>query len=173
MLIVLTGYMGSGKSLVGKSLSERLNCRFIDLDHFIARREKMSIPEIFRTRGEIYFRKKERSYLEEVLNIKEKTVIALGGGTPCYGENMEIILSATPYVFYLKASADTLLRRLAKEQYSRPLIKDIKKADLPEFIQKHLFERSFFYLKAPYRIAVDELPPEKIADIIIEKFVPD
>ena len=173
MLVVLTGYMGSGKSVTGKLLSEALESRFIDLDDYIAEQENMRIPELFRVKGEIWFRKKERFYLEAVLKSKVKTVIALGGGTPCYGENMERILSRTPHVFYLKASVATLIRRLEKEQHNRPLIKDIKKADLPDFIRKHLFERHYFYAKAPDTIAVDGLSPAEVAARIMERITPD
>lgn len=169
MQIVLAGYMGSGKSRIGKVLAKKLKYRFTDLDQFIAQQEAMPVTALFRTKGELYFRKKERFYLEALLNTNENTVIALGGGTPCYGDNMELILRHTPHVFYLKATVETLIQRLKRGQQSRPLIKDIKAADLPDFIRKHLFERSYFYLKAPYTIAVDGLQPKAVAAAILEK----
>lgn len=173
MLIVLTGYMGSGKTAVGKRLAEKMEVGFTDLDDVIAQQEGRSISDIFRIKKEIYFRKKERFYLEKILTTKDKTVLALGGGTPCYGGNMELILSRTPHVFYLKAGVATLLQRLEKEQHSRPLLKDIKKEDLSGFIRKHLFERSYFYLKAPHIIAVDGLLPGEIAEEIIKRLPPE
>ncbi|MDD3723627.1 MAG: shikimate kinase, partial [Lutibacter sp.] len=91
MKIVLLGYMASGKSAVGRILSEKLNIQFIDLDSFIEEKEQLSISEIFETKGEIYFRKIEGIYLQELLNSKESTVISLGGGTPCYGNNIDLI----------------------------------------------------------------------------------
>ena len=106
--------MGSGKSVTGRLLAENLNSRFIDLDDFITEKEHMSIPELFGKKGEIYFRKKERFYLESILETVEKAVVALGGGTPCYGDNMDLIISRTPYVFYLKATAQTLKRVLIR-----------------------------------------------------------
>lgn len=167
MLIVLSGYMGSGKSLVGAALAEKLNYDFIDLDDFIVQQEKMSIAALFRIKGEIYFRKKELLYLQELLKDRKKTVLALGGGTPCYGKNMELILEHTPHVFYLKATIETLVHRLKKEQQQRPLIKDIQKEKLSEFIRKHLFERNYYYLKSPNVIAIDGLQPSEVAEFIM------
>jgi shikimate kinase len=91
MKIVLLGYMASGKSAVGKVLAEALHVQFVDLDSFIEEREQLSIAKIFETKGEIYFRKMESVHLQELLNSKEFFIISLGGGTPCYGKNMEFI----------------------------------------------------------------------------------
>lgn len=166
--VILIGYMGSGKSAVGKLLAEKLAYRFIDLDEYIERREGATIDSLFQNRGEVYFRKKEAQYLQEVVSLTG-TVIALGGGTPCYGTNMNVILERTPMVFYLKASVSTLLKRLEGEVTQRPLIKGLLKEDLPEFIRKHLFERNFFYLQAPHSIVVDELSVIEVAGKLIEK----
>jgi shikimate kinase len=171
MMIILLGYMGSGKSLVGKLLAEKLAYDFIDLDHFMEEKERISIAELFKGKGELYFRKKESLYLKEILTTQKETVIALGGGTPCYGDNMTLILKHTPYVFYLKAALRTLVNRLEKDQNSRPLLGSLKKEDLPDFVRKHLFERSYFYLKAPHSIAVDNSPPEDIAKKIQQKLI--
>ena len=169
MIIILLGYMGSGKSVVGKILAGELSCRFTDLDAFIEQHEKKSIPALFREKGEVYFRRKETFYLTELIENEENIVISLGGGTPCYGANMERILKHTSHVFYLKASVDTLVQRLEEERQQRPLLETVKKAALPEFIRKHLFERSHFYLKAPYVIAVDGLQVEEIVSEIARK----
>ena len=88
MKIVLIGYMASGKSTIGKILAKELNLSFIDLDHYISDREQMSIPEIFNQKGEIYFRKIETKCLLEVLEKEQEFILSLGGGTPCYGNNM-------------------------------------------------------------------------------------
>ena len=90
MKIVLLGYMASGKSSIGKKLAKILNVPFVDLDDLISEKEKLSIPEIFKTKGEIYFRKKEIENLENFFQ-KDKFVLAVGGGTPCYGNNMDLI----------------------------------------------------------------------------------
>ncbi len=83
--------MGSGKSTLGRALATAKNISFVDLDAYIAEREKCSVPDIFKNKGEIYFRKKEALYLQEVLQKEEDMVLSLGGGTPCFGNNMPLI----------------------------------------------------------------------------------
>lgn len=160
--------MGSGKSHISKILSEKLNFKLIDLDKEISRRNKMTIPEIFEQKGEIYFRKLERETLEELLATQENTVLSLGGGTPVYYNNMEIINHNSKSVF-LRASIGTLSERLSKQKEKRPLIANISDENLPEFIAKHLFERNEFYSKAQFSINTDLREPEDIVNEIIEK----
>lgn len=171
MLIVLIGYMGSGKSVIGKMVASKNGLSYLDLDTYIEEKEHLTVSEIFKTKGEIYFRKKEREYLKELLDTKSNLVLALGGGTPCFGDNMDLVLEATPNVFYLKATVQTLLDRLVSEKTQRPLIKDIADADLPEFIQKHLFERNFYYLRAPKIVKVDQVSVLDISEEISKALV--
>ncbi|MEL4307296.1 shikimate kinase [Joostella sp. CR20] len=169
MMQVLIGYMGSGKSTVGKVLAKNSAKAFIDFDNYIEEKEGMSIPEIFKNKGEIYFRKKETAHLERLLASNPNAIISLGGGTPCFGNNMETVLKATPDVFYLKLSVEKLVARLKTEKSQRPLIKDIADGDLSEFVRKHLFERNFYYLQSHHIISVEDETPEEIATKIIEK----
>lgn len=162
MKIVLVGYMGSGKSTIGKLLAGNLDYDFIDLDDYIASSENMEIPKIFESKGEIYFRKKEYEYLNEILNTKDNFVLSTGGGTPCYGENMNAILEVTPNVFYLKVSIAGLINRLLSGKEHRPLIADIPNEELPEFVSKHLFERSYFYSQANHKLLCDENSKEEL-----------
>ncbi|NAS32688.1 shikimate kinase [Flavobacteriaceae bacterium R38] len=163
-MIVLIGYMGSGKTMIGSFLAKDLGKSFIDLDDYIQEKEKMSIPDIFKNKGEVYFRKKEYLYLKELLEQKSDDVIlSVGGGTPCYGVNMELIKEATKHTFYLKATIETLLNRLLKERDKRPVISHLKEEDLSEFIRKHLFERNFYYLQATHKIEVDTRSVEEVA----------
>lgn len=155
MKIVLIGYMASGKSTIGKILAKELNLSFIDLDHYISDREQMSIPEIFTQKGEIYFRKIETKYLLEVLEKEQEFILSLGGGTPCYGNNMEIILNSDAASVYLKASIPTITERIRTGKRKRPLVAHLSNEELPEFIGKHLFERQFYYLQSNHSIAVD------------------
>ncbi|MGS2762303.1 shikimate kinase [Sinomicrobium sp. M5D2P9] len=171
MVIVLIGYMGSGKSAVGSKLAEKLSLKFVDMDDYIEEKEQKSIPEIFREKGEIYFRKVENRHLEELFANGGDMVVALGGGTPCYGSNMEYIQEATDKIVYLRASIDELTARLSKEKEHRPLIKHLSGNELEEFIRKHLFERNFFYMKANYSVQVDGRPVETIADEIVSRIV--
>ncbi|WPO83533.1 shikimate kinase [Chryseobacterium sp. JJR-5R] len=168
MIISLVGYMGSGKTHISKILSEKLNFKFIDLDKEIFQRNKLTIPEIFEKKGELYFRKLEREVLEEILAKEKNAVLSLGGGTPVYYNNMEIINSNSKSVF-LKASVGTLSERLSKQKEKRPLIAHISDENLPEFIAKHLFERNLFYGKAQFSVGTDHRQPEDIVDEIIEK----
>ncbi|MDO6821003.1 shikimate kinase [Zobellia sp. 1_MG-2023] len=162
MKIVLLGYMGSGKSTIGKLLSKERGLEFIDLDNYIEEAEQMSVPDIFKTKGELYFRKKEYAYLNEVLAQMDNFVLSLGGGTPCYGNNMQAVLDATKNAIYLKVSIAELVNRLLKEKDQRPLIMNIPEDELPEFIGKHLFERSYFYNQTDKVISSDGKNPEEI-----------
>jgi shikimate kinase len=156
MKIVLLGYMGSGKSTVGRLVARDLKLAFIDLDTYIESKEQAKITTLFKQRGELYFRKKEHEYLQKILGEKDNFVLATGGGTPCYSDNMAVITGKTDASFYLNLSVKGLVNRLLKEKADRPLIKDIPDADLPEFIGKHLFERSFYYNMANHHILVDD-----------------
>lgn len=166
MKIVLLGYMASGKSAVGKILAEALTIQFIDLDSFIEQNEQMSITEIFETKGEIYFRKKEGEYLHELLNSNESSVISLGGGTPCYGNNLEFIENKSNS-FYLKASIDTIFERLKNETSQRPLVAAIGTENLKEYIAKHLFERAPYYERAHHTVLADHKNVAQIVDEIL------
>jgi shikimate kinase len=155
MKIVLVGYMGSGKSTVGKLLAKDLNLAFLDLDNYMEQKLQKSIPAIFKEKGEIYFRKMEHLLLKEVMKDKENFVLSTGGGTPCYSGNMETILEGTNDVFYLKLSIMALVQRLTPEMAGRPLIQNLSQEELPEFIGKHLFERNPFYAMANHVINCD------------------
>jgi shikimate kinase len=167
MKIFLTGYMGSGKSLVGQLLANDLGYSFIDLDDQIALMEEKSVPEIFSTRGELYFRKLETEVLKDVIEEQVSLVISLGGGTPCYGNNLELIKEAgDSKIVYFKASVDFLTNRLFHEKETRPVISHLKTQEaLEDFIRKHLFERSFYYNQADIIINVENKTP----DLIIEE----
>ncbi|SFS33184.1 shikimate kinase [Lutibacter maritimus] len=154
MKVVLLGYMASGKSAVGKLLAKELNIQFVDLDDFIEKKEQLSISEIFKLKGEIYFRIKEGEYLKELLNFDKNLIISLGGGTPCYGNNMEIIKNKSKS-FYLNASINTIYERLIGETSKRPLVATLGTNNLKEFIAKHLFERNQFYERSDNTILVN------------------
>ncbi len=162
MKMVLVGYMGSGKSTVGKLLAKDLNLAFLDLDNYMEQKLQKSIPAIFKEKGEIYFRKMEHLLLKEVMKDKENFVLSTGGGTPCYSGNMETILEGTNDVFYLKLSIMALVQRLTPEMAGRPLIQNLSQEELPEFIGKHLFERNPFYAMANHVINCDDKDSSEI-----------
>ncbi len=166
MKIVLLGYMGSGKSTIGKLLSKKLDIRFIDLDDYIESKLGCRVSEVFAEKGELFFRKMEHEFVHELMHKKKSFVLSTGGGTPCYSTNLEVIRSETSNLFYLKVSILGLVERLKLEKENRPLIKNIADASLTEFIGKHLFERNNFYLKANYTINCDGKNPEEIVEEI-------
>ncbi|GGI57268.1 shikimate kinase [Winogradskyella haliclonae] len=173
MIIVLVGYMGSGKSTIGIELAKVLDYDFVDLDAVIAENENLSIPEIFSQKGEIYFRKKETHYLKDIISSKIKIVLSLGGGTPCYGNNMDLIMNNNSVEsFYLKTSIPELLNRLWIEKQNRPLISHINsKENLTEYIGKHLFERSLFYSRSHHSIVTDGKMISEIVEQILLKLI--
>lgn len=162
MKVVLLGYMGCGKSAISRSLSNLLNLKRIDLDDYIEEKEKSSIAAIFATKGEIYFRKLETACLKELLEGSADFILSLGGGTPCFGANMELV-NQKGHSVYLNASIPTLVERLLPEKQKRPLIARISDEELPEFIGKHLFERNNFYLQAKHKVSVNNKPIIEIA----------
>ncbi|WCM41889.1 shikimate kinase [Flavobacterium sp. CBA20B-1] len=139
--IILVGYMGSGKTTVGKKLGVELAIPFIDLDHFIEDKEQLTINEIFKQKGEVYFRKAEQFWFNELLNTNEQFVLSLGGGTPCYANNHLKLQDDRVQSFYLKTNVSTLVERLKNS--NRPLLQNID--DLTTYIAQHLFERNYFY----------------------------
>ena len=169
MKLVLIGYMGSGKSTVGMKLATALGYEFIDLDNRIEFLEGKSISEIFKEKGEIYFRKLENQILKDLVSSENNVLISTGGGTPCYGDTMEFLSSQEATVtIYLKTSLAVLADRLFTERVNRPLIAHIDdKITLIDFIRKHLFERSFYYNQAKLNIDTENAS----IGIIVQKIV--
>lgn len=162
MIISLIGYMGSGKSHISKLLSREMDLKLIDLDKEISLQCKMPISEIFEKKGELFFRRAEREKLEEILAKDKNCVLSLGGGTPAYYNNMEIINQNSESVF-LRTSVGTLAERLSRQKSKRPIIAKINEQDLPEFIAKHLFERNQFYSMAKFTLDTDRKTPGEIS----------
>lgn len=166
--IILSGYMGSGKSSVAKRLQEKMGLPLHDLDQTIERKTELSITELFAQKGEIYFRKLEHETLKELLRQPQPFILSLGGGTPCYANNHELLKSEGIDWIYLKASPETLHDRIANDKTERPLLSGKTPAELKDFIAQHLFERSFFYNQAKYKVSTDGKTPDEIADEIIQ-----
>ena len=169
--IVLTGYMGSGKSTIGRLLADKLALPFIDLDFFIENEEGLTISEIFETKGEIYFRKIEALAFNQLLANKDSFVLALGGGTPCYANNHLLLQSQHIHSFYLQLSVYELVRRLASEKSKRPLIANLSTNEIESFVGQHVLERSYFYGFAKEIIKCDELAVDEIVIKVFQKIV--
>lgn len=168
MKFIITGYMGSGKSAVGKALSRHLELPFLDLDEEIIKSEECSISEIFSSKGEIYFRRKETEVLKQLLEQERDFILALGGGTPCYGKNLQLIKEeSSTSLIYLKTGVHELKARLIEEKHSRPLIKDLGSPEvLEDYIRKHLFERTFYYNQSDLIISTDGKNVQEVAEEI-------
>ena len=166
MKVVLLGYMGCGKSVIGDFLAKKLQVSFYDLDEEIENVTQISISELFQTKGEIYFRKKENEVLKTFLDKKENFVLSLGGGTPCYFNNHELLQREGVFSIYLKASVDTLVNRLINEKSKRPLLHNQDEVSLKDFINKHLFDRNFYYHQATKVVNLDNKSVEQIVNEI-------
>lgn len=166
MKIVLVGYMGSGKTNIGSLLATQLKLPFVDLDQYIVLNEQLTVAEIFKIKGEIYFRKKETFYLQEILETNTSLILALGGGTPCYGNNMDLLKNLSTTI-YLKTTINSLVNRLILEKLQRPLIAHLSDEALSEFIGKHLFERTSFYQQSDFTVNTDEKEILTIVDEIL------
>ena len=172
MNIVLIGYMASGKSKIGVEIAKMLNYTFQDLDNVIEKGEDKTIKEIFTDSGELYFRKKEKAYLDLLVKKSSNTIISLGGGTPCYYDTMEKLLANKDLkTVYLNVSIAVLVNRLNNEKSKRPLISHIKTDELlMEFIGKHLFERASYYNMSEVKINANGKVEDIIEDILLQLF---
>jgi len=160
--IILSGYMGSGKSTVAAHLQQKTGLKTLDLDAVIEADLGQTIPAIFSTKGEIFFRRREHEALKQILAKEDSFILSLGGGTPCYANNHELLKADGLDWIYLKASPDTLFHRLKNETDTRPLLAGKTEAQMKSFIAQHLFERSYFYNQAKYKITTDGKSPEEI-----------
>ena len=156
--------MGSGKTTAGQLLAERLQYGFADLDALIEDREGMAVTEIFTMKGEDYFRKKEAEVLHDIFG-RDRLVIACGGGTPCFFDNMEKMKSAGLTV-YLKVSTALLARRLSGGHASRPLVSGIQGDMLKSHIRKLLAGREGWYRQCDITYSADNFDLRELLDLI-------
>lgn len=163
------GMPGCGKSTVGKLLAQKLGFDFLDLDTEIEKTAQKTIPQIFETEGETAFRQKEQAVLKKALQ-KENTVIALGGGTPCFFDNMEKI-NAVAFSVYLKTPVSILQHRLLKEQAQRPLLAGKTPDALLTYLKYKLEERSAFFESAELQIDCNIKDSSQITQETIRKIV--
>ena len=164
MLVFLIGYMGSGKSTAGKKLAKLLGYGFADLDNHIEKRSGRRIADIFAIEGEEEFRRLERLYLEKLCNLEDH-VIATGGGTPCFGRNIEL-MKRNGKVVYLKMTAAALAKRLSQKDNSRPLLKKTGNKSLEKFIEEHLAQRERFYGQADIVVSGVSLDVKELAGAV-------
>ncbi|MCY1720409.1 shikimate kinase [Prolixibacteraceae bacterium Z1-6] len=164
MRIYLIGYMGCGKSHLGRVFSSHLNMQFVDMDHYIEERNCKTIPQIFAEEGEAEFRKKERQALEELSEFTD-IVIATGGGAPCFFDNIDL-MNKTGKTIYLNIHPGILAERLLKSKTERPLIKGKSHEELVAFIDETLKKRNEFYSQAQFQITEPDIDLDKLRAMV-------
>ena len=150
--IIIVGYMGAGKTTVGKALSKELGIPFYDLDWYIESRRRKTVPQLFAELGEEGFRQIERNMLHEVAEF-EDVIISCGGGTPCFFDNMDY-MNQQGQVVYLRCDPEVLHKHLLMGKTERPLLKGKTPEELSAFIREQLEKREPFYTKARYTLDV-------------------
>lgn len=163
MRIYLVGYMGCGKSTLGKILSAELNLSLIDLDKYIEERNCKTVPQLFKTLGEEGFRYRERKALEEVAGF-DNVIVATGGGAPCFFDNMDL-MNRTGLTIFLDIDIPVLAERLYKSKTVRPLIAGKSKQELISFIGESLGKRRPYYEQAQLIISNTEGVKDKILSV--------
>lgn len=166
--IFLIGYMGSGKTTLGRALAKELGLQFIDMDSYIETRFCKTISKIFAEKGEDGFREIERRILHEVGDF-EDVIISTGGGTPCFFDNVEYMNGQGTTVF-LDVPEERLFIRLSIARNNRPLIKDKSDDELRNFITEQLAKRRPHYEKAQYKFIADKLEDTLQVDMSVKNF---
>jgi len=162
--IFLVGMMGSGKSYWTKKIAKWIKSAGYDLDHLIEMNEEKTISEIFAEDGEEQFRKMEAKILRWFKE-KKKYVLATGGGTPCFQDNMAW-MKKEGIVIWLDESVEVIVKRLIDQKAHRPLIANLNEGELTKFIQGKLIERHSFYSQANYRLSSDQITDAKLKQLI-------
>ena len=161
MKVFLIGFMGCGKTTIGRHLALSAGIDFVDTDRSIEMQEGMTVSEIFERQGEAAFRRMEQKILSDLHNCSS-AVVATGGGMPCHEDNINRML-ASGKVAYLKASPQTLVKRLIQSQTERPLIKGKTETQLLQYITEKLSEREPFYKRANITLQTEN---KSIKDIV-------
>lgn len=163
MILFLIGFMGSGKTHWGKLWAAKANYHFIDLDEQIEAHVGKTVAKIFEEDGEDFFRQKETEILQS-LNLSSSTIIACGGGTPCFNNNLDW-MNKNGTTIYLKTTVPQIIERVLQEKEKRPLLKNLNTAEVQFFIEKKLKEREPFYHQAAITLLVNDVTENTILEI--------
>ena len=164
MRIFIIGYMGAGKTTIGKKLANKLKLAFIDLDEYIEGETGMTVSEIFNTSGEDYFRLKEKEALNKIIQV-DNFVLSTGGGAACFYNNMQV-MNKNGVTIYLKAKTAVLRHRIKHSKINRPLLENKTDEELTSYIDKQLSEREVFYLQAKHVVDVIDVKIDELLNII-------
>lgn len=167
--VFLIGYMGAGKTTVGKALAEEMDLCFIDLDHYIENRYHKSVRELFSEKGEEGFRAIEQKILVEV-SAFEDVVISTGGGVPCFFDNMRY-MNQRGTTIYLKASPEELASRIEPNKHTRPVLGGRSGDALIQFIRQSLQKRNPYYEQAAYTYNAENLQTRKEVRIVVNDLI--
>ncbi len=167
MRIYLVGFMGCGKTRLGRHLAPAMDIQQIDLDHFIEESKFLTVPQIFEKYGEEGFRKIESEKLKEISSF-ENVLISTGGGAPCFFDNMDV-MNASGVTVFLNVKPKKLAKRLLNSKNERPLIKGMEKEELINFIKMKLKDRKPFYKKAHLSLDPSDYELEELIEIIKNK----
>ena len=169
MKLFLIGYMGCGKSSLGRKLAKRADYEFVDMDSVIEQREGAAVSDIFHYAGEEYFRQKERAIIEEIGAMTGNYVVSTGGGVPTWTDNMER-MNTLGQTVYLRRTAEQIASRLSPHgRQKRPKLRGLNDEELVEFMTKNMAEREHFYSKATHVIECSSYSDEEIIEIILSK----
>lgn len=161
MRIFLIGFMCAGKSKIGKKLAKKLNLKFIDLDLYIEQNYSSTIDKLITEQGEVFFRTIETEALNCIINENQQFVLACGGGTPCFNDNISKI-NSTGTSIYLEANALTLANRISKAKPQRPLLKNIPTHELVKKISDMIAVREIYYKQAKLTINAIKIDIEQL-----------
>ena len=159
MKIYLIGFMSSGKTHWGKSISRKLDVPFFDLDEQVEAAEGQTISEIFLHHGEEYFRRKEKEVLHIISESHDTFLMACGGGTPCYYNNIDY-MNKSGITVWISSSIETMHQRLLKDRDKRPLLKGLTDEQVRGYIIKKFSDRKIYYEQATVIIDEENITPE-------------
>lgn len=163
--IFITGFMGSGKTFWGKIWAKENHLKFFDLDEQIEKKLGQSVAKIFEKKGEEYFREMER-YVLKKFSLKNNFILACGGGTPCFFDNLQW-MDEVGITVYLQSSPKQILDRIMNETVKRPLLNKLNQSELLFFIEQKLKEREPFYVQAKYILNANALTNRSLSEIIL------
>lgn len=164
--IFLIGYMGCGKSSLGRKLAKSAGIRFVDMDSMIEEREGASVSDIFQYEGEEYFRRTERALIDELAATEEDLIISTGGGAPTWGDNMER-MNGAGHTIYLRRTAQQIASRLSPHgRQKRPKLRGLNDEELVVFMTANMAEREPFYSRATHCIDCAEKSDAELIDEI-------
>lgn len=165
MRVFLIGYMGSGKSTLGRQLAEKLNCPFIDLDDWIEEHSGLTISQWFSEMGEDEFRLQEGHQLLQILPLYEHVIVATGGGTPCFQDNFSV-MQEHGLTVYLRWPEQQLFENLKDATAHRPLLAGKSEASIRGFIHDHLQQREPTYLLSEYVLEMETTSADDVVQLI-------